>query len=68
VGKTSLIKGLVKHYTKQNLGDPRGPITLVTGKKRRITLLECPPDLPGAFVTYMLLCYIVTFGWLQRCY
>jgi hypothetical protein len=31
VGKTSLIKGLVKHYTKQNLADPLGPITLVTG-------------------------------------
>jgi ribosome biogenesis protein BMS1 len=53
VGKTSLIKGLVKHYTKQNLNDPRGPITLVTGKKRRITLLECPPDLPGWFVTML---------------
>eukprot|EP00775_Hariotina_reticulata_P007582 gene7582-7787_t len=47
VGKTSLIKGLVKHYTKQALSDPRGPITLVTGKRRRITLMECPPDLPG---------------------
>jgi ribosome biogenesis protein BMS1 len=54
VGKTSLIKGLVKHYTKQNLNDPRGPITVVTGKKRRITLLECPPDLPG--VLFVLLC------------
>lgn len=32
VGKTSLIKGLVKHYTKQNLADPLGPITLVTGE------------------------------------
>jgi hypothetical protein len=48
VGKTSLIQALVKHYTKQGLGDPRGPVTLVAGKKRRITLLECPPDLPGA--------------------
>lgn len=47
VGKTTLIKGLVKHFTKQNINDPRGPITLVAGKKRRITLLECPPDLPG---------------------
>ncbi|KAI8474956.1 MAG: ribosome biogenesis protein BMS1-like protein [Monoraphidium minutum] len=47
VGKTSLIQAIVKHYTKQNLGDPRGPITVVAGKKRRITLLECPPDLPG---------------------
>lgn len=48
VGKTSLIRGLVRHYTKQSLADPQGPLTLVTGKRRRITLLECPPDLPGA--------------------
>ncbi|KIY93770.1 putative Ribosome biogeneis protein BMS1 like protein [Monoraphidium neglectum] len=47
VGKTSLIQALVKHYTKQNLADPRGPVTVVAGKKRRITLLECPPDVPG---------------------
>ncbi|KAF8060362.1 BMS1 [Scenedesmus sp. PABB004] len=47
VGKSSLIRGLVKHFTKQSLADPRGPITVVTGKRRRITLLECPPDLPG---------------------
>jgi len=32
VGKTSLIKGLVKHYTKQNLAEPLGPITLVSGE------------------------------------
>jgi hypothetical protein len=32
-------------------------ITVVTGKKRRITLLECPPDLPGAFVTLLLTDY-----------
>lgn len=47
VGKTSLIQALVKHYTKQPLPDPRGPITVIAGKKRRLTLLECPPDLPG---------------------
>lgn len=37
----------MKHYTKQNLSDPRGPVTVVAGKKRRLTLVECPPDLPG---------------------
>lgn len=31
VGKTTLIQSLVKHYTKQNLPDTRGPITVVSG-------------------------------------
>ena len=44
-GKTTLIKCLIKHYTRQNVGDVRGPITVISGKRRRITLLECPHDL-----------------------
>lgn len=47
VGKTTLIKGLLKHYAKQNVNDIKGPITVVAGKKRRITFVECPPDLNG---------------------
>ncbi|EFJ46282.1 hypothetical protein VOLCADRAFT_62777 [Volvox carteri f. nagariensis] len=47
VGKSTLIRCLVKHYTRQNLSDVRGPITVVAGKKRRITLVECPSDLCG---------------------
>lgn len=31
VGKSLLIKSLVKHYTKQNLPEVRGPITIVSG-------------------------------------
>lgn len=31
VGKTLLIQSLVKHYTKHNLSDVRGPITVVAG-------------------------------------
>lgn len=50
VGKSTLIRGLVKHYTRQNLADVRGPITCVAGKKRRITLVECPSDLCGMMV------------------
>ena len=42
VGKTTLIKNLVKHYTRQNLGEVKGPITLVSGKTRRLTFVECP--------------------------
>ena len=36
-GKTTLIKSLVKHYTKHTIKDPKGPITVRTGKKSRIT-------------------------------
>ena len=45
MGKSTLIRSLVKHWTKQNLNDPVGPITIITGKKRRITVIECPNDL-----------------------
>ncbi len=40
----------MKHYTRQNLSDVRGPITVVAGKKRRITLVEAPGDLCGMMV------------------
>ena len=45
VGKSTLIQSLVKHWTKQNLGPVVGPVTVVTGKKRRITIIECPNDM-----------------------
>ncbi|CAD5223571.1 unnamed protein product [Bursaphelenchus okinawaensis] len=44
VGKSTLIKALVKHYLRQNLTEIKGPVSLVTGKKRRITLIEVPND------------------------
>lgn len=44
VGKTTLIKSLVRRYTKQAISQPTGPITVVTGKRRRLTLIECPSD------------------------
>ena len=42
-------QALVKHYTNQTLGDVRGPITIVAGKRRRLTFVECPqvPALPA---------------------
>ncbi|TVU47165.1 hypothetical protein EJB05_06753 [Eragrostis curvula] len=40
VGKSLLIKCLVKHYTKQNLSEVRG-------KSRRVQFLECPNDING---------------------
>lgn len=44
-GKSSLIRSLVRKYCRQTLTDIKGPITVVAGKKRRITLIECANDL-----------------------
>ena len=32
VGKSTLIAGLVKNFTRQNLSDHKGPVTVVSGK------------------------------------
>ncbi|KAH6907699.1 GTP binding protein [Coprinopsis sp. MPI-PUGE-AT-0042] len=45
VGKSTLLKSLVRRYTKQTLNEAKGPITVVTGKKRRLTFIECNNDL-----------------------
>ncbi|TFK23423.1 DUF663-domain-containing protein [Coprinopsis marcescibilis] len=45
VGKTTLLKSLVRRYTKQTLSEAKGPITVVSGKKRRLTFIECNNDL-----------------------
>ncbi|XP_023739396.1 ribosome biogenesis protein bms1 [Lactuca sativa] len=47
VGKSLLIKSLIKHYTKHNIPDVRGPITIVSGKQRRLQFVECPNDING---------------------
>ncbi|WBW72875.1 GTP binding protein Bms1 [Schizosaccharomyces osmophilus] len=44
-GKSTLIKSLVKRYSKYTVSNITGPITVVAGKSRRITFLECPNDL-----------------------
>ena len=44
VGKSTLVRSLIKLHARQKLADVRGPITLVTGKDKRITLVECPSD------------------------
>lgn len=43
-GKTTLIRSLVRRMTKSTLNDIQGPITVVSGKHRRLTFLECPAD------------------------
>ncbi|EGP83848.1 uncharacterized protein MYCGRDRAFT_101428 [Zymoseptoria tritici IPO323] len=44
VGKTTLIKSLIRRYTKTAVTQPTGPITIVTSKKRRLTFIEGPSD------------------------
>ncbi|ETO25330.1 BMS1-like ribosome biogenesis protein [Reticulomyxa filosa] len=45
VGKSLLIRSLVKHYTTTKLTDCRGPMTILASNHRRITFLECPNEL-----------------------
>ncbi|KAM9984186.1 hypothetical protein ACTFIZ_003891 [Dictyostelium cf. discoideum] len=44
-GKTTLIRSLIKNYTRHSISDVKGPITIVAGKKRRLTFIECNNDL-----------------------
>jgi len=44
-GKSTLIKCLIKNYTRQTLSNIKGPVTVVSGKKRRITIMECSNDI-----------------------
>jgi len=45
VGKSTLIQSLVRHYAKQRLIKIGGPVTLVSSRQRRITIIECPQDM-----------------------
>ncbi|XP_013189510.1 ribosome biogenesis protein BMS1 homolog [Amyelois transitella] len=45
VGKTTLINNLIKSFIKTNVTSTNGPITIVTSKKRRLTLIECNNDI-----------------------
>ncbi|XP_018428934.1 PREDICTED: ribosome biogenesis protein BMS1 homolog [Nanorana parkeri] len=45
VGKSTLIRCLIKNFTKQKLSEIRGPVTIVSGKKRRLTIIECGCDI-----------------------
>ncbi|XP_077270777.1 ribosome biogenesis protein BMS1 homolog [Temnothorax americanus] len=44
VGKSLVIQCLIKSYVKQPLTNILGPVTVVSGKKRRITFVECNND------------------------
>ena len=43
-GKSTLIRSLVKRYTKHNISQVKGPITVVAGKNKRLTFIECNND------------------------
>ncbi|XP_045461240.1 ribosome biogenesis protein BMS1 homolog [Harmonia axyridis] len=45
VGKTTLIKNLIKLWTKTPMTNIKGPVSIVIGKKRRVTLIECNNDI-----------------------
>ncbi|RXM29800.1 Ribosome biogenesis protein BMS1-like [Acipenser ruthenus] len=45
VGKTTLIQCLIRNFTRQKLSDICGPVTIVSGKKRRLTFIECGNDI-----------------------
>lgn len=45
VGKSTVIRNLIKNFTRTNVTEIKGPITIVTSKKRRITLIECNNDI-----------------------
>jgi ribosome biogenesis protein BMS1 len=67
VGKSSLIRSLVKYYTNHNLTTITGPVTVVTGKNKRITLMECPNDTSSMLdcakiADLVLLCVDAKFG------
>ncbi len=36
---------LIRNYTKQKLTNIQGPVTIVTSKKRRLTIIECNNDI-----------------------
>lgn len=44
-GKTTLIRSLVQHFTKQKVTDVKGTVTLRTNRNQRITFLECPTNM-----------------------
>jgi ribosome biogenesis protein BMS1 len=62
VGKSTLIRGLVEYYSTQHLQDTTGPITIIAGKTRRLTFIECPQDIDSmidiAKIADLVICLI----------
>jgi len=47
VGKTTLMKAIIKNYVPKKISDIKGPVTFSTSKKSRMTLFECNTELPS---------------------
>jgi ribosome biogenesis protein BMS1 len=67
VGKTTLLKSLVRRFTKQTLNRAQGPVTVVSGKRRRLTFVECNNNLNsmidiGKVADLVLLLIDASFG------
>uniref|UniRef100_A0A1I8HJX1 Bms1-type G domain-containing protein n=1 Tax=Macrostomum lignano TaxID=282301 RepID=A0A1I8HJX1_9PLAT len=45
VGKSTLLTSLVKSFAKQKLTSVNGPVTVVAGKRKRLTFIECNDDI-----------------------
>jgi ribosome biogenesis protein BMS1 len=45
VGKTTLMRSLIRKLSKHTLSDIRGPVTVISGKRRRLTFIECNNDI-----------------------
>lgn len=45
VGKSTLINNLIKNFTRTNVTNINGPISIVISKKRRLTIIECNNDI-----------------------
>jgi ribosome biogenesis protein BMS1 len=45
VGKSTLLKALIKKYTSHSLSDIHGPVTVIVNKTKRFTFLECSNDI-----------------------
>lgn len=45
MGKTTLLKSLIRRYAKETIISPQGPVTVVTSKKQRLTFIECANEL-----------------------
>lgn len=66
-GKTTLIRSLIRRLSKTTITDIKGPITIVSGKRRRLTFIECSNDLNSMIdiakiADLVLLCMDGNFG------
>ncbi len=71
-GTTTLLKSLVRRYAKQTLNEAKGPVTVVSGKKRRLTFIECNNDINsmidiGKIADLILLMVDGSFGFEMVC-